>query len=320
MDWSISTAELAELSLLKGVSQSDLGWLLHQCEILTLEKEQVILTPERDNHTIYIVLSGQLVVQFDPQRGGLQAHVGPGGWLGEMSVIDHKRPSATVVTESQVQLLAINESTWWELIERSHVAARNFLHALSSRLREDSKLITEGMQKQKIFSEKAQTDSLTGLRNRHWLNERLPELLKEQAAGYPSCSLLMLDIDRFKDFNDQYGHLAGDRVLQSVANIVRDNLRDNDAAIRYGGEEIILVLPDTNETNAEAIAQRLRQYIREHKVESYDGSLLPPVSVSIGVYMIDAGDKAEEVLSRVDTALYEAKRAGRDRVVIWEEA
>lgn len=319
MDWSISTAELAELTLLKGISQSDLGWLQHQCEIITLKTGQIVLSPERDNHTIYIVLRGQLVVQFDPRRGGLQTHVGPGGWLGEMSVIDHKRPSATVVTESQAQLLAINESTWWELIERSHVAARNFLHALSSRLREDNKLITEGMQKQKIFSEKAQTDSLTGLRNRHWLDERLPELLKEQAAGYPSCSLLMLDIDRFKDFNDQYGHLAGDRVLQSVANIVRDNLRDNDAAIRYGGEEIILVLPDTNETNAEAIAQRLRQFIHEHEVQNYDGSLLPPVSVSLGVYTIEAGDTAEQVLSRVDTALYQAKRAGRDRVVIWKK-
>lgn len=318
MGWDITTSELAELSLLKGISHADLSWLLHQCEIIALEEEQVLLTPEKDNNTIYIVLSGQLVVQFDPQRGGLQTLVGPGGWLGEMSVIDHKRPSTTVVTETPVQLLAINESIWWELIERSHVAARNFLHALSSRLRDDNKLITEGMQKQKIFSEKAQTDSLTGLRNRHWLNEKLPELLRQREVDYLSCSLLMLDIDRFKQFNDQYGHLAGDRVLQSVANIVRDNLRDNDAAIRYGGEEIILVLPDTNEYNAEMIAQRLRQFIREHKVESYDGSLLPPVTVSIGVYSIADGDTAEQVLSRVDTALYEAKRAGRDRVVSWE--
>ncbi|MDZ7805280.1 GGDEF domain-containing protein [Thiohalophilus sp.] len=317
MNWSVSTAELAELSLLKGISQADLSWLIHQCEVISLEEEQVLLTPEKDNHTIYIVLSGQLVVQFDSQRGGLQAHVDPGGWLGEMSVIDHKRPSATVVTETPVRLLAVHETIWWELIERSHVAARNFLHALSSRLREDNRLITEGMQKQKIFSEKAQTDSLTGLRNRHWLNEKLPELLRQQEAGYPSCSLLMLDIDHFKQFNDQYGHLAGDRVLQSVANIVRDNLRDNDAAIRYGGEEVILVLPDTNEHNAVAIAQRLRQFIREHKVKNYDGSLLPPVSVSIGVYMINSGDTAEQVLGRVDTALYEAKRTGRDRVVSW---
>lgn len=319
MDWSIPTAELAELSLLKGISQADLNWLLHQCEVICLKKEQVLLTPGKKNNTIYIVLSGQLLIQFDPQRSGLQARVGPGGWVGEMSVIDQKRPSATVVTETQVELLAINESIWWELIERSHVAARNFLHALSSRLREDNKLISEGMQKQKIFSEKAQTDSLTGLRNRHWLNEKLPGLLRKQKAGYPYCSLLMLDIDHFKQFNDQYGHLAGDRVLQSVANIVRDSLRDNDAAIRYGGEEIILVLPDTSEHNAQAIAQRLRQFIREHKVENYDGTFLPSVSVSIGVYTIDTGDTVEQILNRVDTALYEAKRAGRDRVVIWKD-
>ncbi|MFO8023995.1 GGDEF domain-containing protein [Thiohalophilus sp.] len=318
LDCSISIAEVAELPLLKGISQAELSWLLHQCEVVSLEKGQVLLTPEKDNNTIYIVLKGQLIVQFDPLRGDLHAHVGPGGWLGEMSVIDHERPSATVVTETQVQLLAIHESIWWELIERSHVGARNFLHALSSRLRDDKKLLTEGMQKQKIFSEKAQTDSLTGLRNRHWLNEKLPEFLQQKEGGYSLCSLLMLDIDHFKQFNDQYGHLAGDRVLQSVANIVRDNLRDNDAAIRYGGEEVVLVLPDTTEQNAFVIAQRLRDFIRVNEVRNHDGNLLPPVSVSIGVYTIDRGDTTEQVLSRVDSALYKAKKAGRDRVVSWE--
>lgn len=318
MDYKVFTDKLAELSLLQGVNQADLKWLLHHCDAIHMEKDQVLLSPDEDNDTIYILMDGRLAVQFDRQRGGMRTYIDKGGWVGEMSVIDHKRPSATVVTETRVQLLVIHETIWWELIERSHVAARNFLHALSSRLREDNKLITEGMQKQKIFSEKAQTDSLTGLRNRHWLNEKLPELLQQQGAGYPSCSLLMLDIDQFKQFNDQYGHLAGDRVLQSVANIVRDNLRENDAAIRYGGEEVILILPDTTEHNAETIAQRLRQFIHEHKMESYDGSLLPPVSVSIGVYTIGSGDTTEQVLSRVDTALYEAKRTGRNRVVIWK--
>ncbi|MFP4609632.1 MAG: diguanylate cyclase [Thiohalophilus sp.] len=319
MDCRVFTDELADLSLLQGVNQADLKWLLHHCDVVHMEKDQVLLSPDEDNETIYILMDGRLTVQFDRQRGGMWTYVDKGGWVGEMSVIDNMRPSATVMTDTKVRLLAIHASVWWELIERSHVAARNFLRAVSFRLRQDNKLIAEGMQKQLIFSEKAQTDSLTGLRNRHWLEEKLPEILGAQDAGLAPCSVVMMDIDHFKDFNDRYGHLAGDSVLQNVSTVVRDNLRENDAAVRYGGEEIILVLPETNTDNARLIAQRLGRLIRENKVETYDGGILPAVTVSIGVYTILDGDTPETVISRVDSALYQAKKTGRDRVVVWED-
>lgn len=320
MDSRVSTDELAELSLLKGIKQADLNWLIHQCDVVHMEKDRVLLSPDRDNDTIYILMDGRLAVQFDRQRGGMRTYIDKGGWAGEMSVIDHMRPSATVMTDSDVKLLAIHASVWWELIERSHVAARNFLRAVSYRLRQDNKLITEGMEKQHVFSEKAQTDSLTGLRNRYWLEEKLPEIMREQEAGLPLSSVVMMDIDNFKQYNDRYGHLAGDRVLQNVATVVRDNLRENDAAVRYGGEELILILPDTNSQNAVHIAQRLRRLIRENEIETYDGGVLPAVSVSIGVYTIGENDSTENVISRVDAALYNAKKAGRDQVVLWSES
>ena len=129
----------------------------------------------------------------------------------------------------------------------------------------------------------------------------------------------MMDIDHFKQFNDRYGHLAGDRVLQTVSTIVRNNLRGADAAIRYGGEELILVLPDTNIQDAEQIAERLRMLIRENKVEDHNEKVLPPVSVSIGVYSIHHEDAPEQVLERVDAAMYQAKNAGRDQVKTWQD-
>ena len=318
MEHRVFTDELAELTLLQGVNQADLKWLLHHCDVIHMEKDQVLLSPDEDNDTIYILICGRLTVQFDRQRGGMRTYIDKGGWVGEMSVIDNMRPSATVMTDTKVRLLAIHASIWWELIERSHVAARNFLRAVSLRLRQDNKLITEGVQKQLVFSEKAQTDSLTGLRNRHWLEEKLPEFLGGGDAGRAPCSVVMLDIDHFKNFNDRYGHLAGDSVLQNVSTVVRDNLRENDAAVRYGGEEIILVLPNTNSHNAEQIAQRLGRLIRENRVETYDGGILPAVTVSMGVYTITKGDTPERVLTRVDTVLYQAKKSGRDRVMVWE--
>lgn len=319
MDCMTSTIEFANLPLLRGISQDDLNWLLTHSELKSLKKNQVLLSPEQDNHTVYILLTGCLIVQFDQSKGGMKAYLDSGNWVGEMSVIDNTRPSATVITDTEVQLLAIPANVLWGLIERSHVAARNLLHALSSRIRHDNELIAEGMQQQRIFSEKAQTDFLTGLRNRHWLDERLPEILLHQNAGNFPCSVMMMDIDNFKAFNDRYGHLAGDRVLQAVATVVRENLRERDVAIRYGGEELMIVLPDTGGRNAEQIAQRLCARVREQDVEFYDGDFLPAVTVSIGVYTITKGDSPEQVLNKVDTALYLAKHKGRDQVVVWTE-
>lgn len=317
MDCKVSTEQLGALPLLKGMEQADLNWLLHNCEFFEMEKGQILLSPDQDNDTIYIVISGKLIVEFDNDQVGMNTHIEEGGWVGEMSVIDKVRPSAIVKADESIMLMAIQENVWWELIDRSHIAARNFLHAVSRRLRQNNELLAEGMQKQLIFSEKAQTDSLTGLRNRHWLEENMPELIRKLVSDQSDCSVLMMDIDHFKQFNDRYGHLAGDRVLQSVSTIVRNNLRGADAAIRFGGEELILVLPGTNIHDAEQIAERLRMLIREHKVECHNKEQLPPVSVSIGVYSIQYEDTPEQVLERVDAAMYQAKNAGRDQVKTW---
>lgn len=318
MEHRVSTAEIVDLPLLRGISHADLSWMLDQCDVICLDKGQTLLSPDKDNDTIYIVLRGKLAVEFEPNKGGMRTYIDEGGWVGEMSVIDNVRPSAKVVTHTDSKLLAVHARTWWDLIDRSHIAARNFLHALSYRLRQNNELIAEGMQKQHIFSEKAQTDSLTGLRNRRWLEEKLPDILRSRNTGLSNCSILMMDIDHFKKFNDQYGHLAGDRVLQTVADVVRDNLREGDAAIRYGGEELIIVFPETNSHAAVHVAERLRSFIRETRVDLTEGRVLPPVTVSIGVYTIQTGDTPEKVLGRVDAALYQAKNAGRDQVAVWQ--
>lgn len=312
------TDKLAKLPLFRGVSQTDLDWLLNHSDFISLDEGQVLLSPEKDNAAVYIVLSGRLEVQFAMGNKGIKAFLDTGNWVGEMSVIDSTRPSATVITNTKVRLLVIPANVIWGLIERSHVAARNMLHALSSRIRQDNKLIAEGLQQQQAFSEKAQTDFLTNLRNRHWLDEKMPEILSVHNINKIPCSIMMIDIDHFKSFNDQYGHLAGDRVLQAVAEVVRNNLREGDAAVRFGGEELMVIMSDTRQENAVKIAQRLCNLIRELNVQCDDGGTLPAVTVSIGVYAIGETDTPKKVLKNVDQALYKAKNDGRDQVVAWD--
>jgi diguanylate cyclase (GGDEF)-like protein len=154
------------------------------------------------------------------------------------------------------------------------------------------------------------TDDLTGLYNRRYLMETLVhELRRSRRLDHP-CALLMADVDHFKEYNDAYGHLAGDEALTRIAAVLRETTRDVDCAARYGGEEFVVLMPETKAPGAIETAQRIRTRLAAD--ELVGGKL----SVSIGVAQFpDDGDAPEALLARADAALYRAKREGRDRVL-----
>jgi diguanylate cyclase (GGDEF)-like protein len=158
------------------------------------------------------------------------------------------------------------------------------------------------------LSELSVTDELTSLANRRYLMDKLDEEVRRSGRTQSPFGLLMVDLDRFKDVNDRYGHQVGDAVLTRCASILRHNVRSTDFVARYGGEEFCILLPDTPAQGALNVAEKLREAI---------GSLSDPVpTVSIGVAVWTPGDTPDGLLSRADKALYQAKEAGRDRVVL----
>jgi len=147
-------------------------------------------------------------------------------------------------------------------------------------------------------------DALTGLYNRRYLEGALP------------LAVFMLDVDHFKNFNDTWGHDAGDAVLRALGHALRDNCRQADIACRFGGEEFTLVLPDADLPAAREWAERLMQRVRTMEVKA-GGQSLPKITVSMGLALLPAdGDDAETLLQAADLALYDAKHAGRDRLVV----
>lgn len=162
----------------------------------------------------------------------------------------------------------------------------------------------------------ALTDSLTGVFNRRYVSAHLPRLLERAVDSNKPVSVLMFDIDHFKVVNDTYGHDVGDEVLKEVANRASRNLRTFDLVARMGGEEFLVILPDTDSEAAALVAERLRERIGDQpfKVGHEVGALT--VTVSIGYTIGGApGDLAEVLIKRADDALYQAKRTGRNRVV-----
>lgn len=161
----------------------------------------------------------------------------------------------------------------------------------------------------------AVTDAVTGLYNRHYMSTHLDTLMERAVRGGKPVSILMLDIDFFKSVNDQYGHSVGDDVLRLFAQRLAGNIRGIDLASRYGGEEFVVIMPDTDLGLAAAAAERILGYINSEPFEVSDTIEPLTVTTSIGV-AISAGadDSSKAIIERADTALYKAKHEGRNRV------
>jgi diguanylate cyclase (GGDEF)-like protein len=163
------------------------------------------------------------------------------------------------------------------------------------------------------------TDPLSGCLNRRGFEQQLAREVARAERGGSSLALLAIDIDRFKQINDQLGHLVGDRVIREAGGLLRESARAGDVVARVGGEEFVLVLPGTDETGAAAVASRIVDAFRHHAFTGLGGRR---VTVSVGVVadVVTDVDVAEDLKARSDEALYAAKRGGRDRVAVWRHA
>jgi two-component system, cell cycle response regulator len=167
----------------------------------------------------------------------------------------------------------------------------------------------------------ANTDPLTGISNRRAFMERLKAELERAARENAPLSIIMADIDHFKRVNDEYGHQAGDRVLQEFSRRLMKPARPYDFLGRYGGEEFIACLPNTNEAQARSIAERLRRGVEETAISRSDDANIP-ITASFGTASLRAGagnDDVDRLIKRADDALYKAKREGRNRVCAWQD-
>ena len=166
------------------------------------------------------------------------------------------------------------------------------------------------------LSQLARCDTLTGLLNRRTFHQLLEKEWNRAIRYHHPLSAVMIDLDRFKPVNDTYGHDAGDDVLREFALRIRKSIRNIDLACRYGGEEFVIVMPETDMAVATMVAERIRRCIATEPFAIQKGARTLEVTISIGIAAIGApDDTAAAILKRADTALYRAKRDGRNRVV-----
>jgi diguanylate cyclase (GGDEF)-like protein len=288
--------------------------LLERCTIKNLPAGEILLSAGEQNRVIYFVLSGDLSVRLESKESEIIAHCSPGQTIGELSVIDGNPASAFVVAETESLLLAMGEEAFWNLVQVSHAFAVNLLLFMASRMREKNSTVFQGQRLRQKFEHEAMFDALTNLYNRRWLDANFPRLIQRHRTDGKPLTVLMLDIDHFKIFNDTYGHATGDDVLSMTALTMREDVRPSNPCVRIGGEEFLIIFSETDLGGAVHAAERLRKAIRATSILLPDGSSQAQVTVSIGVAEAGMEEDGPELIKRADAALYRAKNNGRDRV------
>lgn len=205
-------------------------------------------------------------------------------------------------------------------VERVLLAELEALQATNRRYREQLDEANRKVQKQQEELNKLQTDIgldfLTKVPNRRALDLRLEEEFNRVKRYGANFSLLIIDVDRFKDVNDTYGHVAGDRVLRAVAQLLNDRKRSSDFLARYGGEEFAMVLPQTSLEHAKHLANEHRKRVRAATFRYNDAQIDISISIGVGELAIEEDKSVDAFFDRVDAALYQAKSLGRDRVEV----
>lgn len=301
----VTRGMLGRMRLFEQVDMESIERLMADCPVRELVTGQVLVAVGERVHALYLVLAGRL--RFKPSAGD-SVMIGVGESFGEIPLLEQKPAPGTVVADTITQVVALDEAHLWSLVRTSHAFAGNVLGAVCERLRGTPPASAKaGAQR---YRKNAAIDVLTGLYNRRWLEDILPRQVSRSATNQKPLSVLMLDLDHFQRFNEEFGYAAGDEALHALGRTLVSNIRPTDMVARYSGQEFAVVLPDTDAVGARIVGDRICRAVSEAVVQMADDSILPALSVSIGIAPLRPGAGAKELLAEAQAALKRGRGAG----------
>jgi len=304
--------QLSQFEIFVDVDPKTIASILSTHPITTYQPGEYLITRFEPNNHIILLLTGSAEVYLSENDEPLNI-MNSGESIGEISVLDGHPASAFVIALTECHTICIDKDEIWNLAKQSHAFTFNLLNLLVSRLRSLNDQVDTSIQLQHQMERKATIDALTGLYNRRWFDDHFDDILNRCKENNQPFSFVMVDIDHFKQVNDVYGHAVGDIVLHQTGAILKKHARERDAAVRYGGEEMSLILPNTTLEQSLDIAERLRKAIQQSSFQyAKDKSL--NITISLGVSSFTGKEDKQLLMKRADDALYQAKESGRNQI------
>ncbi len=323
---------LKSVRIFRDLSDEEIQGLLELLQPRRLSKGETLFQQGDPGGELFVVESGALgiAVSLDDGKKLEIAAFTVGDFFGEMSIFEKESRSATCYAKSPSRLLAMNEREFFRLVESNPASAgkmmTQMLAVTRQRLEDTGGFLSDMVQWGEDARRRAITDPLTGLYNRRYLEEALEEYFMKARDSSKPLSVVMLDLDHFREINERYSEKAGDKVILAAAQIYRRFLRPTDVAARYGGDEFTFILPDTDRETARRIMENIRCTIEESDlleeavpncIDKTAESSPPRVTTSQGLACFpEHASDPKTLREAADSALYRAKELGRNRVVV----
>jgi len=313
-DAPFRAAELEAVPLFRFVPLECIEGILAHCTIRALPQGKRFEPDDPPDRSLLVLLSGRLALHYDVRETDDPLFLEPGDIIGETFAAGEPGVPCLLVAAEPCRILVMEEDLIWSLAQASHAAACNLLGILLRRRHDGGHENFAGTVHEYALHDQSIVDPLTGFQTRRWLEGVLARQTARAVSSGRPLSLMMIDIDHFKAFNEKHGRTGGDRALHAVAKALRNYLRPTEVVARYGGDTFAILLPDTGGATARTIAERLRQRLTNTVIDMQDGRMLPPLTISVGVAEAAAGAGSHSLVAAALSALDAARAAGGNTV------
>jgi diguanylate cyclase (GGDEF)-like protein len=285
---------------------------------------EIIIRENDPGDIFYLIRYGQtVVIKGDFQNPAILGFRSIGEAIGEMALLENLPRSATVIALDTVSLWSLSRETFYHFLSENPSFSISLMNVLSGRIRKSEEERMRGFAREKeqvvvleTLSKQVTHDPLTGLFNRRYLDQILYGEITHALQSGSLVSILMADVDHFKQINDRYGHKAGDLMLQSLGELMKSCVRTADIVCRYGGEEFVIIMPGASEQAVRKRAEEIRSKFQEQCLVFDDQEIHATISLGAAIFPLH-GSNVDEVFVHADRAMYRAKQEGRNRVVVF---
>ncbi len=315
-------AFLLEIDIFSQLSEKELAVIIDKLREFDRLSGEILFNEGDEGNELFIVKDGMVVISIRlPDGMGKEiASFTRGTFFGEMSIFENAPRSATCTFREDSRLIGLHENDFFDLIDTHPEIATKIMYKMlnitAQRLKDTGEFLSDMVHWGEEARKRAITDELTGAYNRRFLDDAMGNYYEKAKNSQKPLSIVMVDLDYFRQINDEYGHDTGDKIILDVVRVFRRSLREKDILARYGGDEFTIIMPDTAIDEAFEIAEKIRGEVEILDTLKSLGGKITRISTSQGLAAFpESGNELKTIREKADKALYIAKEEGRNKVV-----